>query len=213
MFDEISLSKLLTVLAGFFAIMNPLANTPIFLGMTSEMSREMRNRVAFRSVITAFLIVTAFIFAGHALLQLFGITLTAFRITGGLLVLAVGYSMLHGENSRVHTPSNPDQEDSQSASLSIAISPIAMPILAGPGTIATAMNFAAGKSNAHMLTTLISFLVVCLATLICFRSGETILRVLGRNGVNVVSRLMGMILAVIGMQMLIDGIRAAIEGK
>ncbi len=211
--DDISLSQITTILAGFFAIMNPLANTPIFLGMTSEMPKDVRNKVALRAVLAAFLIVATFTVAGHVLFNLFGITLTAFRITGGLLVVAVGHSLLHGETSKVHTPTESDQKDSLAAELSIAISPLAMPILAGPGTIATAMNLAAGGSIAHVIATVVGFLIVCFVTLLCFRSADTILRVLGQNGVNVAGRLMGLILAVIGIQMLIDGIRAAVAGS
>jgi len=210
--DGLSGSQITTILAGFFAIMNPLANTPIFLGMTSDLSGEVRNKVALRAVVAAFHIVAVFTVAGHFIFSLFGITLTAFRITGGLLVVSVGHSLLHGEASKVHTPSESDQKSSLSAKLSIAISPLAMPILAGPGTIATAMNFAA-DGVAHMVVTVLAFALVCAVTLLCFRSADTVLRVLGQNGVNVAGRLMGLILAVIGVQMLIDGIRAAVAGS
>ena len=123
--------------------MNPIANTPIFIGLTGDDDLATRKQVALRSLITAFLIVFLFCTLGKVIFELFGITLPAFRITGGALIILVGFQMLHGEQSTIHNPTKEDTKNAKEAKLSIAVSPLAMPILAGPGTIATAMNYSA----------------------------------------------------------------------
>ncbi|MEO7855279.1 MAG: MarC family protein, partial [Rubrivivax sp.] len=102
------LGHALSAFMGFFAIMNPLANTPIFLGLTSTDSAAMQKRVARKSVLTAFALIAVFALAGKAIFTLFGITLPAFRIMGGILVALIGYQMLHGEQSKVQHPAQSD---------------------------------------------------------------------------------------------------------
>ncbi len=205
------ISHLFTVFMAFFAIMNPIANTPVFLGLTAEEDQATRRRIALRAHLLSFLIVLLFAAAGQLILQLFGITLSAFRITGGILILLVGYQMLHGgDHSSVQHPSEEDKEKSLEAELAIAITPLAMPILAGPGTIATAMSYASSGGLAAFVLTMGAFFLLCLVSYVFFVSGERFVRFLGRNGIKVISRLMGLLLAVIGVQMLIHGIEGAV---
>ena len=199
-----------TALMGFFAIMNPIANTPVFLGLTADDDPATRKAVARRSLLLALAIIILFVLAGKLIFELFGITLPAFRITGGILVFAIGYSMLHGEQSRVHQP-GADVAADREAQLSVAVSPLAVPILAGPGTIATAMNFAADRSPTHLLITVGSFALICIISYGFFVSGERLIRYVGSNAVNAVTKMMGLILAVIGVQMFIEGAHGAIE--
>jgi multiple antibiotic resistance protein len=199
-----------TVLMAFFAIMNPIANAPLFLSLTEGMDTPTRRSIALRSILLAFGIVTAFAISGREIFSLFGITLPAFRIAGGVLVALVGYHMLHGETSRVHTPTEEDNKLSQDAAFSIAVTPLAMPILAGPGTIATAMNFAAESTLPEIIRVVSAFAIICILTWAAFVGSEPVVRFLGQNAIKVVSRLMGLILTVIGVQMLIEGLRGAI---
>lgn len=201
-----------TVFMGFFAIMNPLANTPVFLGLTAEDDSAMRRAVAFKGVALAFLIVAIFTVAGKYIFELFGITLPAFRIAGGILVFQIGLHMLQGEQSKVHQPVEEGAaENSSAAQLNVAVSPLAMPILAGPGTIATAMNFVAVRDFTHLAITIGVFALMCAITYLFFISGEKLVSYIGENAVSVVTRLMGLILAVIGVQMLIEGIYGAVR--
>ena len=201
----------LSVFFGFFAIMNPIANTPIFLGLTANDTPEERKRVARKALTLAFGLVVVFALLGKLIFSLFGITLPAFQITGGVLVALIGYQMLKGEQSVVHQPCATDKTVSMEAALSIAVTPLAMPILAGPGTIATAMNFASAGSLVDMLVTIVAFAVLCVITYGFFIFGERLMSVLGHNGLNVVTRIMGLILAVIGVQMLITGVKGVIK--
>lgn len=200
----------LSVFMGFFAIMNPIANTPIFLGLTAADPPEIRRQIARKSLLLAFALVVAFSFLGKLIFSLFGITLPAFKIMGGILVAMIGYQMLHGEQSAVHQSSSEDRQASIKAALSIAVTPLAIPILAGPGTLATAMNFAAAGGLLETLITIVTFAVLCLITYLFFIYGERMVRYLGQAGLSVITRIMGLILAVIGVQMVIEGVAGVI---
>ena len=197
------------VFMGFFAIMNPISNVPIFLSLTSEDDQQTTRAVAFRSLMLAFVIIVVFSVAGKAILTLFGITLPAFRMVGGLLVLLIGFHMLKGNQSSVQHPDEEEKQKSREAKLSVAVSPLAMPILAGPGTIATAMNFASEGGLIKMVMTIVAFAVLCVITYLLFVFGKKFVNVIGAGALGVITRMMGLILAVIGMQMLIEGINGA----
>lgn len=193
----------------FFAIMNPIANSSLFIGLTSGLDSPTRRLIALRAVFVAFIIVSLFAIGGREIFSVFGITLPAFRIAGGIMIGMIGYKMLQGEQSSVHTPSEEDNEESKNAVVDMAITPLGIPVLAGPGTIATAMNFAAESTLAEIVRVVSAFGLMCAVTFVAFIGGQWLTRVLGQNAIKVVSRLMGLILAVIGVQMLIDGIQGA----
>jgi multiple antibiotic resistance protein len=191
----------------FFAIMNPIANVPIFLGLTGDEDSETTAAIARRSLILAFIIITIFSIAGKTIFQLFGITLPAFKITGGLLVFVIGFHMLQGNHSSVQHPSREDKLKSREAELGIAVSPLAMPILAGPGTIATAISLSAGGGYLKIGITVAMFAILCIITYILFVFGERFVNYIGTSALNVITRMMGLILAVIGTQMVIAGLQ------
>ncbi len=199
----------ITVFMGFFAIMNPIANTPIFLGLTNGNDRETVKSIALRSVFVAFIIVSVFALSGKVIFDLFGITLYSLRITGGILVFLIGFHMLQGDSTHNKAKEKVNSDAQKEATLGIAISPLAMPILAGPGTIATAMNFATTGSILETSITIISFGLLCILTYVLFVFGERFVKAVGPSALNVITRMMGLILAVIGMQMLIEGIEQA----
>lgn len=200
-----------TVFMGFFAIMNPIANIPVFLGLTSDDDSQTAVAVAYRSLLLAFLIVTFFSIAGNIIFELFGLTLPAFRITGGLLVFLVGFHMLQGNHSSIQHPKGEEKLKPSEESLGVAVSPLAMPILAGPGTIATAMNFASGGGLMELLVTVAMFAVLCVITYVLFIFGESFVSFIGISAMGVITRMMGLILATIGTQMVIEGILRAFQ--
>jgi multiple antibiotic resistance protein len=144
---------------------------------------------------------------GSLLLRVFGITLDAFRIAGGLLIAKVGYDLLHGGTSHAHAPSPQAQTDAADSDFGVVVSPLAMPLLAGPGTIVTAMTYTVHASLTAHCIVIAAFAVVCALTMICFRGSETVVRRLSPSFLNLTGRLMGLILAVIGVQMVIAGIK------
>ena len=194
-----------TVFMGFFAIMNPIANIPIFLSLTADEDKQTVRSIAFRSVFIAFVIVAVFAVAGKVIFDLFGITLYALRITGGILVFLIGFHMLQGESTHQKTKEKAYSPEQERAALSIAVSPLAMPILAGPGTIAPAMNFATAGGFDQTIITIASFAVLCAITYVLFLFGDKLVKAVGPSALNVITKMMGLILAVIGTQMFIDG--------
>lgn len=195
--------QLITVFLGFFAIMNPIANTAAFAGLAGSRSRTEQAMIAAKALIIAFIVITAFALLGKAIFHLFGITIDALRITGGILVFLVGYHMLNGSGSHLHSAESNNDSD-------IAVSPLAIPLLAGPGTIATAMNYSASGGFLGVLTTISVFGVLCLITFACFVFSSRILTIIGESGLSIITRLMGLILAVIGTQMVIAGVTAVV---
>jgi multiple antibiotic resistance protein len=197
-------TQLIAVFFGFFAIMNPIANTAVFAGLTRGKDKSEQYKIAAKALIIAFIVIVLFSLLGKTIFHLFGITLPALRITGGILVFIVGYHMLHGVGSRLHSAEKSDEAD-------MALSPLAVPLLAGPGTIATAMNYSASGGVMGIAVTVSVFAVLCIITFYCFIFSSNILAVIGENGLSIVTRLMGLILAVIGTQMVIVGVTSVIN--
>ena len=197
-------TQLITIFISFFAIMNPIANTAAFAGLVGDESKEEQRKIATKALIVTFCIILAFSVLGKAIFHLFGITIDALRITGGILVFIVGYHMLKGSGSKLHSAET-------HADSNVAISPLAVPLLAGPGTIATAMNHSATDGMMGILLTVTVFAVLCVITFFCFIFSSSILSIIGKSGLSIVTRLMGLILAVIGTQMFIIGLTTIIS--
>ena len=200
-------NHVLVMAGGYFAIMNPIANTAIFTSLTAGLDEPVVRRIALRSVATAFGVVLLFIVLGKVVFEFFGITLPALRVAGGIMVFLIGYHMLHGSPSAVHAP-GPDGQDGAE---SIAVSPLGIPILAGPGTIAVSMSYSATSDLLQVGANALVFLVMCAVTYLSFRLGERVENRIGASGLRVVTQLMGLILAVIGVQMGIDGVLGAVD--
>lgn len=196
---------------GFFAIMNPFANTAIFVALVERFDEPQKRAVARRSVVTTFVVVAVFSVAGKLIFELFGLTLPAFRITGGILIFWVGFELLQGRFSKMQGPPAEGRKAAADSAMRVALTPLAIPILAGPGTIATAMNFASAGSLLAVATTVAVLGVMCLATYIFFVYGREFIGFLGEGVVKIISQLMGLILAVIGTEMVILGVQGAFE--
>lgn len=203
------LTEAVTIFMAFFAIMNPIASTPVFLSLTSGDDKQTKKSVALKSLIVAFVIIAFFALAGKLVFEMFGITLPSLRITGGIIIFFIGLHMLQGNRSSVQNPSEEDKRKSRDAALSVAISPLAMPLLAGPGTIATAMSFSAHTGIIAAATTIAAFAVLCVITYFFFIFGGKLVGYLGASALGVITRMMGLILAVIGTQMVVEGVRGA----
>lgn len=193
-----------TVFLGFFAMLNPIGNTPVFLSMVGEADKKTIKKVAFRAVLTAFFIIAIFSFFGHVIFRMFGITLPAFQVAGGIIVFFIGYDLLQGKvagaqhsNVQINVKSYED----------MAVSPLGIPLLAGPGTISTAMNFV-GEANklSYTLLIVLIFALVCAITYFMFLISNRIADKLSPPLIKVISRIMGLILTVIAVQMFINGI-------
>ena len=184
----------------FFAIMNPISNLPAYMALVADDSQKISRKIAFRSLLIAFVIVTVFIFSGDFIFKVFGITIISFRIAGGILVAVIGYHMINGN----HSPSykGMEQQAVNSDPMSIAISPLAMPLFAGPGTITTALSLANGGLQ-NQLITVVAFALLCVITYLLLRSAKQIAGFLGENLMKIITKMMGLLLFSIGIQMII----------
>lgn len=187
-----------------FALMNPLGNIPIFISLTRGLDEEDKRKTAKKAVIVSFIILTAFLLLGKLIFSTFGITIHAFRVAGGILIFVIAYGMLHQSPSSVQRP-HKDEKKAATEQDDISITPLALPIIAGPGTIATVMSHSS-QSILGLLSILISFTVILIVTFILFYYSTPIITKLGKNGLNVISRLMGLILLVIAIQMIAEGL-------
>ncbi len=208
MFEKIIYAGI--VFMGFSAIMNPIAAISIFLTLTGQETEKESKKTALHATLTAFIIVVVFSLAGHFLLNLFGVSFTALRLAGGVLIVIIGFEMLHGKQSAVNKPTQETIEKTIKEEGSVAVTPLGIPLLAGPGVIITAMNFSTG-SFINLFITIFSFGLLCIITYYVLISGKKIKKIIGASGLKVLTRMMGLILAVIGMQMLIEGTFSAIN--
>ncbi|WP_409282236.1 MarC family protein [Pediococcus pentosaceus] len=191
----------------FFAIMNPFANLPMFVSLTADNSRKEVNAIARLAFIVATVIVALFALLGNYIFSIFGINLSALRIMGGIILGLIGYHMIQGNVSPIqHDPKQSVKDSINSNNTDVAISPLAMPVLAGPGTIATTMNL---SSSTNPFIVISAFVVLLVITYFIFIYGEQIMAKLGNNIMNVITKLMGLILATIGVRMLIMGVQVA----
>ncbi len=192
----------------FFAIMNPISNLPAYMALVADDSQKISRKIAFKSLLIAFIIITVFIFSGELIFKVFGITIDSFRIAGGILVAVIGYHMINGN----HSPSykGMEQQSGNSDPMSIAISPLAMPLFAGPGTITTALSLANGGLQNQMITVL-AFALLCLITYLLLRSAKQIAGFLGENLMKIITKMMGLLLFSIGIQMIIVSVQTLIK--
>ncbi|MFS9091798.1 MarC family protein [Streptococcus australis] len=192
----------------FFAIMNPISNLPAYMALVADDSQKISRKIAFRSLLIAFVIVTVFIFSGDFIFKVFGITIVSFRIAGGILVAVIGYHMINGN----HSPSykGMEQQAVNSDPMSIAISPLAMPLFAGPGTITTALSLANGGLQ-NQLITVVAFALLCVITYLLLRSAKQIAGFLGENLMKIITKMMGLLLFSIGIQMIIVSVQALLK--
>lgn len=188
----------------FFTLVNPLGTMPIFLSMTDGLSNEERRAIARKATFVAFIILSAFTISGQYLFQFFGISTNGFRIAGGFIIFKIGYDMLQAHFTHIKL----NEQEQQHYANNISITPLAIPMLCGPGAIANGIVLMEDADNLLMKATLIA--VICLVFLITYtilRASTRLVKLLGETGNNVLMRLMGLILMVIAVECFVSGIR------
>lgn len=195
------LKPLLTLLA----IVNPLAIVPFFIHYTRDFTREQRLRTIWIASFSTFVVIATSALLGLQILAFFGITLASFQVGGGMLLLTSALSMLNAQPAEAK--SNADEMQDAAARASIAVVPLTIPLLTGPATMSTVVIYADKAKNFMQLGTLVGYgVVVALATALCFALAQPIARVLGKTGINVMTRLMGLILAALAVEVMSDGL-------
>jgi multiple antibiotic resistance protein len=205
------LELLVTFFVQMLILVDPVAGAPVFLAITPGNSKEERHFMALRGCLVAWLVICFFILAGPWLLGYFGIQTPAVQICGGVLLFAIALEMLYGRTSG--TEINPHEERLAETKKDVSITPLAVPLLAGPGAIATALLFAGRVSGlSGHLVLLVGLVLVFAVTYLFLRQAALLERVLGRLGLAVITRIMGLVLAFLAAQYAIDGVRGALGG-
>ena len=197
------IALIISAFATLFVVIDPIGLTPVFIALTQGADAAHRRAVGIRACITALAILMLFAFFGEAVLGFIGISMSAFRISGGLLLFITALDMLFERRTKRREDKVEDEVMPDPS-----IFPIAIPLIAGPGAIATIILLVGHSAGALETAMILGVLViVLLMTLACFFVAGPIERALGHVGIVVVTRLFGMLLAALAVQFVIDGIR------
>src|SRR5688572_4913483 len=200
-----TLSFFLLTFTSLLAIVNPLSAVPVFLAMTVRYDPRQRARTLQRAVATAFAVLLAFALLGNWILRFFGITTEAFQIAGGILFFGIGWDMLQAKRSGVKATRAEESEGVTKED--IGVTPLGLPMLAGPGAITTVIALLA-RATAPIETVLV-YVSIALAlgvSWIVLAAAPHVVRRVGQTGLNVMTRIMGLLVTVIGVQLVIDGL-------
>lgn len=199
----------ITAFITIFVVVGAPESVAIFLTLTKGMERQKVRYTALKSCVTALAVLSVFTLFGNNILTFFGITVAAFQVAGGIILFFIGFAMIRIIRARVIT--TPEEEDESEKKEDISIVPMAVPILAGPASITTVMVLSSRTTGweakvvvlgGSLLTMVIAFLLLSFA--------ESVQRVFGRTGMNILERVMGLILCVMAAQFVIDGLKRAL---
>ena len=203
--------NIVTCFVALLAIMNPIGNIPLFLAMTEGNDPAQRRRTALVTALAVMVTLSVVAIAGDDILEMFGITINDLRIAGGLVVLLIGISMLHSETSGIHNSAAETEEGRQKASA--AIVPLAIPLTAGPGAMATVIVYAkTARGPLDYAAIAGAVAAASFATYLAFRAGTAVQRALGVAGMNIMVRIMGLLLASIAVGMICAGLKGVFPG-
>ncbi len=188
-----------------FAIVNPIGNLPVFISATNQWSKRDKSRTANIVGITVFAVLAITTFFGNDILDFFSISIPSFQVGGGILILLMSINMMHGKQS--HTRQTPEEAQTMADKSAIAIVPLSIPIYAGPGAISSVIISADKSVNfIHQTSLLIPIAMVSLLVWVTLRLSGNITQWLGTIGINIITRLMGLILAAMSVEFIAHGI-------
>ena len=188
----------------FFTLINPFGTMPIFLTMTSELESSQRTQIAKKATIVSFFTIVIFAFSGQVLFNFFGISVNSFRIVGGVIFFLMGMDMLQARLGKVKV----SESDVKAYVSDISITPLAIPMICGPGALTNAIVMMEDATSIGKQTILIvTVLFVMILTFLILYSSSTIIKILGQTGINVMMRLMGLIVMVIAVEFFFAGLK------
>ena len=207
---SVDIALFAAIVMTIFAIVDPLGTLPFFVSLTEGYDASDRAVILRRAVLVMGSVLAVFALLGRFLFAVFGLSLGAFEIAGGAILFMVAYDMLHGEVTRTRmTPQDRDEAIARRDELSVV--PLGIPLLAGPGAISVVMIYEgnAGNDPLIVVATFIAILITAALTFVILRYGDRILRSFGRVGVMAMTRVLGLILAAVGVQFVLDGVSSA----
>ena len=194
----------------FFTLINPIGIAPILLVMTERFSKEEKINIAWKGSLTAFITLIIFSILGSVIFNIFGITIEAFQIMGGILFFRSGFRMSEAKIGRSRT--TPMEREESQESDDLAISPIGIPLIAGPGAITASMLLSSQTPQLYSYATLgVSIFLVLTVVYLILRNGGLLMKALGYTGMRVIQRLMGLVLMVIAVQFVINGVMSILS--
>lgn len=197
---------LITAFVTLFVIVDPIGLLPLFVALTQGATRSQRNAIALRACAVAAVILTVFALSGEAVLGFVGISMPAFRVAGGILLFVTAFDMLFERRTKRREDQAGEAEEDDHNDPSVF--PLAIPLIAGPGSIASVILLAGQQPGVLGLVMVLGVMAAVLAlVLVLFLLGGQFERLLGRTGINVVTRLLGMLLAALSVQFVLDGLR------
>jgi len=200
------------LLAALFSVLNPIGTVPIFVGLTQDYTKKERSKVSIITALNVFIILIISFFIGQYVLTFFGITITALRIAGGIIIASSGFSLLNGKFSKNRGIDKKVKEDIEMRN-SIALTPIAMPMLAGPGSISLLIAFYQEHNTTNeIIFSSLAILVVSVLIFIILRSAHYLAKILGASGIVAISRIIGFLTIAIGIQYIISSVLAIVRG-
>ncbi len=201
--------------SSLFALINPIGNIPIFITLTDSYTRKERNKIALKSIIFSFIVLVIFAMIGEVIFSFYGITIHAFRIAGGILLFKISLDMIESKRSRTRT--TPSEMEEAEEKEEIAYTPIGIPLIAGPGSIASIMILSSETNNYDESILLYKFYLfvaltsVLLLTFLTFKIAKFLSNYFGKSGLRIMQRIMGLILMVISIEFIIKGIHDTIQ--
>lgn len=201
------------IFAALFSVINPIGTVPIFVGLTQHDSKKERSRVSLWTAIDVFIILIISFFVGQYVLDFFGISIEALRIAGGLIIVSSGFSLLSGKFKKTRGINKKVEDDVQTRN-DIALTPLAIPMLAGPGSISLLIAFYQDHHEMHeIIITSLAIMAVAIAIYIILRSAHYLSKILGASGIVAISRIVGFIVIAIGIQYIVSAIVSIIRGN
>ena len=196
------MKELISIFVTFFIVIDPLGILPIYLSLTRTLNKEEKKKAVFKSIMTAFFVFAIFILAGKPILDFLGIHPGSFFIAGGILLFLVAMDMLFGTPRRTKTSGEEHDRDD------IAVFPLGIPIIAGPGTITTILLFVSETHDRIGMTITLFIIITAVLALTTFTMllSNYFLKILGKTGVSVIERVMGIILTGLSVQFIYDGL-------
>lgn len=200
------------LLAALFSVLNPIGTVPIFVGLTQDYTKKERSRVSLWTSINVFIILFISFFVGQYVLSFFGITISALRIAGGIIIASSGFGLLNGKFSKNKGIDKKVQQDIENRN-DIALTPLAMPMLAGPGSISLLIAYHQDHQTTYdIISSCFAILTVAVLIYIILRSAHYLAKYLGASGIVAISRIIGFLTIAIGIQYIISSVLSIIRG-
>ena len=206
----IDVSLYLKFFVGLFAIINPLGLLPMFVSLTSHHTQAERMKTNTTANIAVMVILLVSMYMGQLILDGFGISLASFRIAGGSLITLIAWSMLQGKLGEVKH--NKQEKGELAVRESIAVVPLALPLMAGPGAISSVIVYASQSHWQQLLGMSVVVVVFSFCSWLIFRAAPLLFKVMGNTGINVVTRIMGLIMMSLGIEIIVAGIKGVFPG-